>query len=408
MCFVHFLKDGRSITIIALILFFSFLTVSSFMGRGDMAWGLLKVDGTPSLGDLRSITSALDGAKQGIDVYRDGSFNPWNIPFNYPRVWLLLGKVGISQQHTVVFAGVSVLLFFFCVFSQFTTLTLLEGLYLTLVVFSPSVMQCVQRGNNDLIIFILIGITLYLLTRQRICRAASMLLIASGLKLYPIVCIFLLFGNSKKQATYLALGVLCAFILYLSYTLSDLKLIFHNTPKPASFSYGSAVAPYLLVNTLHDWGYIGVGPSEPTLTVVADMVLVFLLSAVFISVRMLQQPGFGAAVSNDAAACGLRAGALIFIGTFFLGYNWDYRLIFLVFTIPQLFILLRDKPIHSNCAAVALFLICLSLNWAWVDNGIYPNLLGEVINWLIVLLLFYLCIVSLQRRDVDPVAIATA
>jgi hypothetical protein len=42
--------------------------------------------------------------------------------------------------------------------------------------------------------------------------------------------------------------------------------------------------------------------------------------------------------STSGALDGFRTGSAIYVGTFLLGNNWDYRLMFLLFTIPQLLV----------------------------------------------------------------------
>jgi hypothetical protein len=79
-----------------------------------------------------------------------------------------------------------------------------------------------------------------------------------------------------------------------------------------------------------------------------------------------------------------RIGSSIYIGTFLLGYNYYYRLIFLLFCIPQL---IEWSKIKSNISLshITLFLIVISM-WAqvWVNTGNpLPRTVIEGVNWMI-------------------------
>jgi hypothetical protein len=86
-----------------------------------------------------------------------------------------------------------------------------------------------------------------------------------------------------------------------------------------------------------------------------------------------------------------RAGAGIYLGTFMLGNSWAYRLIFLIFIIPQLVTWIkvdRSRKIISVLALVSTIASCCP---TWIDSGI----LDETFNWLLFIFLLYLMLSSL-------------
>lgn len=112
-----------------------------------------------------------------------------------------------------------------------------------------------------------------------------------------------------------------------------------------------------------------------------------------------------------------RLGAAIYVGTFLLGNNWDYRLAFLLFTIPQLSQWFFASSGKSRWAYLGLFLVMAASCWSPVifDYGIQVFggkyklkllLFDEVMNWSMFLGLTYLLIISspdwFRRLSLNP------
>jgi uncharacterized membrane protein len=90
-------------------------------------------------------------------------------------------------------------------------------------------------------------------------------------------------------------------------------------------------------------------------------------------------------------------GSGIYTGTFLIGNNYDYKLIFLVFLLPQLFDWLRDRGELTFPAYLLLASLMLS-TWtesifAWIHHREAWNsspsgvLLQELANWLLFVML---------------------
>ena len=95
---------------------------------------------------------------------------------------------------------------------------------------------------------------------------------------------------------------------------------------------------------------------------------------------------------NSYYLSSFRLGAGIYIGTFLLGNNWDYRLIFLLFTLPQLL----DWVKRNKMAKYTLLAVLITFIHLWLVL-IFPfaYFLDEFANWFVFAGLFYLVIVSL-------------
>jgi hypothetical protein len=87
-----------------------------------------------------------------------------------------------------------------------------------------------------------------------------------------------------------------------------------------------------------------------------------------------------------------RIGSSIYIGTFFIGNNWDYRLIFLLFTIPQILLWIKTKNQISTLSFFALIGIILTTWLSRIGGKIYN--LDELINWLLFFFFSYTVILT--------------
>ena len=110
-------------------------------------------------------------------------------------------------------------------------------------------------------------------------------------------------------------------------------------------------------------------------------------------------------IENNKYIDAFRVGAGIYIGTFLFGHNWDYRLMFLIFTIPQIVTWIKQKNIcYFLAASLTLPAIILSLWYlifARIINYYLTFNLGFVIdeffNWVVFSGLVYLFLSSLPN-----------
>jgi hypothetical protein len=77
-----------------------------------------------------------------------------------------------------------------------------------------------------------------------------------------------------------------------------------------------------------------------------------------------------------------RVGAGIYLGSYLLGTNHDYRAACLVFCLPLLLRLLRQDASH-RWAFVALLLVLVSVDWLYFapDGGWLDSTLKQGISW---------------------------
>jgi hypothetical protein len=76
-----------------------------------------------------------------------------------------------------------------------------------------------------------------------------------------------------------------------------------------------------------------------------------------------------------------RIGASIYLATFMIGSNWDYRLVFLLFSIPQLLSWAKSKKAFTPVALAALVAIGMT---TWLSSrSARISYADEVLNWLL-------------------------
>lgn len=90
-----------------------------------------------------------------------------------------------------------------------------------------------------------------------------------------------------------------------------------------------------------------------------------------------------------------RIGTSIYIGTFLIGNNWDYRLTLLLFTMPQMLAWLKTKSRLSPLSGLALVGIILTTWLSYITSKLFY--LDELIKWLLFLFYTYTLILTLPK-----------
>jgi Glycosyltransferase family 87 len=194
--------------------------------------------------DTRVVTASAEARAKGrdplLDRVRDIS-NPTRDPshqFDYPRAWLFLSFLGVRERDTdllgFIFAG---LFFSAVVLLAWDIGGWLPAWVMAGCVFSSAVFEGLEGGNNDLVIFFLLALSVWLLKRS---RTASAILIACAfvLKLYPIVAISAFLRESRRVFLRILLGSVLLVSAYVAIMHNELKLIGKAVPHLPFGAYG--------------------------------------------------------------------------------------------------------------------------------------------------------------------------
>jgi hypothetical protein len=207
----------------------------------------------------------------------------------------------------------------------------------------------------------------------------------------------LLLSQKKNVALRAGLFVVGFALAYSLVTYMDLVWIRYATPECVDLSYGVDIV------------WLKVGAHNP-----AWLETMKWLSYGAVSVCLgLTLWGIGSRKSGNAGSTDIdprtmdafRTGSGVYIGTFLLGANNDYRLIFLLFVIPQL-AFWANRPSHSisNLSKLMILTIVFSLWHGVIDPfvpvlhlGFLGSLLYGMASWLTFGGLLFLFVCSLPE-----------
>jgi hypothetical protein len=349
----------------------------------------------PYFADLDVLLTGLDAIRNGLDPYT----TPWkgfgNIPwvpvgginmFNYPKSIGYLSYFPFLTADNLFIIGFTLaFLFSVAVGSLFQNKSLRDAIYCTLIIISPAVMLGIDRGNYDVFIFVLIVFSIRLI-QKRLYQCAIFLLLGM-IKLFPIAGLLYL-SNSPKKRSSIILFILFSIIFGLHFIANyeNWMLVSAKTPRPmgtAAYGLGPIVSFIILkINTTNLYEYI-----HP---INLKLILVFTLALVFSAISHIvffKDPfrRIKLSINQDYVGNSYIIGSSIFIFTCIIGYNWDYRLIFLILTIPQIMVWMSKNYMFGKI----LFLTTLLIMWKSFTEQ-YVTHYFIYINAAIIVVLFYL------------------
>lgn len=329
---------------------------------------------SPCFADFRSIPGGLASQYLGYDPLINNPGDPWGRPMNYPRVWLII-LAGINQHYVVFFGILFAVLFILSIFIYMpSTISRITALVLLVSIFSPAVLLGMERGNTDLLMFCFLSVAILYMSKDSILANAvgmASLLIAFILKLFPIFGIGLIFGRKKQVVIKIGLLVLFVVIIYAIAINRDLALIKKGTPQSPNISYGIAV---LWMKAQHD---VILGKTLKALSYIAAIFCFVVIPCCACNKK------FSNIVDDEddpRRIAAFRVGSGIYAGTFLLGANFDYRLVFLLFTIPQLMLWIRSASAEISIISKLLIAGIIFSLWQLIIPSL--SLLGRVVYWL--------------------------
>lgn len=365
-----------------LLILLTICIVCIFYLYGEDAWKIWNIPTLqPTYIDARIITAGAESHRLGFKPEMENPQDPYDRLFNLPAVWKLLFLTGINQQHTAVFAGVLIAAFWLGLVVFSSHLDRFSSFLLALSALFPPVFLAFERGNVELIIFLFCSLSVALTERSKSSSVLSLWL-AGILKVFPIFGLPTFLHMEKRTFIQYSKYFILAFSLYALITFDNFRRIFSNTQVGFDLSYGLGVLPYFFGATTGDY--------VPFLVV--SLLLVALSFFIVVSSINLWISTNKLLIGKDLYhLSAFRLGAGIYIGTFFLGNNWDYRLVFLFFTLPQL----ADWMSQNMTARYTLVAIMVSLSYLWLAKFLpFSYFLDEVANWMVFAGLFYLLTVS--------------
>jgi hypothetical protein len=354
--------DGRLVVIVAVAAYLAVVAVARLVWHVDL-WPRLGVPSGPSLFyDARNVAAAAECRQLGYDPLVENPCDPSGRPMNYPRVWLLLRFLGLRESATLLFGAVVVLLFLTSVLLLMGRLRPSHGAVVAVAVCSPAVMLAVERANMDLVLFsVFVLAVLMWRTKATMLLSPAVILFAAVAKLYAVFAlpVFVLAGGRRVRWTVVA--CFAAFGIYAAATLTDIRAVSRAPEGGLLYSYG--------VRILAGYVYHQIVPGEwrgGTVVAQAIAVVPFLIGAAavwLLARRRLSQMLSHAMGRWSPTLLAFHLGAFVYLGTFAARKNGDYRLVFLLLTLPQLLTWIVSESRRTRYVARAALVTVLAALW---------------------------------------------
>ena len=297
--------------------------------------------------DTHAILAAVECHRLGVDIYVNNPCDVLGRPHVYSPVWMLLSVLPVTTTWTVPVGLVLDLSFLVSLLLLPPARRWVGTLVVAAAVVSPAVVYALERGNNDLLMFLFAMLAGRLALRSSSLRLLGhiVVVLAAALKFYPVTLLILASRERWLRCvivTALSLGLLAAALL-----ADEDSLIRGLRVVPSGLAtFGAKNIPTFLAMGL-DW------PSWSGVLMQATM----MLAMAFMARRWATQLQPGLMRLSDAERVSLTVGATLIVGCFLAGQSAGYRAIHLLFTLPPLLALAAgaDGKLARVAVALALF-----------------------------------------------------
>jgi hypothetical protein len=400
--------DGRWMVVaLAIVMWFAILLLFATYGY-EKTWKLWNVPVfSPPFVDFRLIPGSAESLRSGFDPVLNNPGDPLHRTFNYPALWYLLFKTGITQADTTWMSIAMLVAFFIAVFAFPGPLTSLDAVLMLLMLFSPAAMLLYERANVDALVFVVCALGL-ILADASVGLATCVFLFGAMLKIFPFFGLIVLVRNGFKAFARLLLGAAVSFGVYLAATAKSVSASWSQTERGNDISYGANVLFQHFGGQFYGMASRWLPANAARWSVLLApyvLGLVIVLLAITVAVQPDKMAASKVPVRSQKNLDAFRVGAAIYVGTFFFGNNWDYRLIFLLFALPQLSQWTVDGGgryrIISGAAAVFALLSCWYLRLGYSRTTML-FVLDECAKWGLLASLTYLLAASLRSRQCVP------
>jgi hypothetical protein len=337
---------------------------------------MVKFPGPHPFVDWEYVPSAIRCWSAGVNVYNDNTcFKIWSDPQPFPYSPLLLRATFIAAgEHWTNVTMLTICVLFFLSLATLTPPDNWRNLLITLLAtLSSATFLAVERGNADLILFLMIaaGINLRVFSLPFRLGGYGLIVLAGLVKFYPFVALIVILR--ERRSVVAAIGALSvAALASLLFYRHELALMSTNLPAPSYFTlqFGSANLPgglgVSVGKVMEKLGYADAGAARATAVLVSRALLPILVVSTFVAafviVRRCDLRGIEGKLSTRELDF-LLAGAALIFGCFFAGQSVIYRGIYLLLTLPGLAELARTTPtpfgrrLLSSAGAAIVFVL---------------------------------------------------
>ena len=376
-------KNLLNITISLLL---SFLIIYlSFSNTWNFFWNSLSIPAQEPFSDLKAHIHFYNCFIKGINIYNQPCelipLGNANIS-THPEIWLKIVHFFYLNNSVVynIFVLTILTIYFFSLFKIYSNLKNFKNKILFFIFFlSTTNLILLERFATDIFIFILIFIILNF--NNKILKGL-LIFIGILLKYYPIFLTSIFLKNKKYLFFFSSI-----FILFIFFIYSDqIKLVNNNILEVALMvAYGVRSITKAIYHLSIEYNFL-INDTNYSFFKNVTIIIFIIYSLLLIYLGFLRPQKFEINL-NDQLSNYFIAGSSIYLGTFIFGSNFDYRLIFLIFTIPYVTSL-------KNGLIKNILIICylISLNSFLIQHSEY-FISSDVRHWIYFLKAFilYLC-----------------
>jgi len=315
----------------------------------------------PLFADFHAIISAVECHSRGTNVFESNPCDVLGRQHVYGSLWLKLSTLGVGASHLFIIGLTTNLVFMMLAVCLVKPTTWGEFAKCCLIFFSSAVTLGVERGNNDLIIFILVALSAILFAmKDKVAHLVAFILIylSSLLKIYPSVLFGAVLFVARRNIKAIMFLSGCAAALtgvWLATNLNEILLLKNIVPAPLDH-YATGARAFL--------AYIG-RPYPWVLTIPQGWQLTIFLSVIALSSIALAFYLKNVTVQQDRSKFKYTLfifGLTILFFTYAINSNYDYRWIFFIFLMPLLFEI-QKTAMNDRLASrlVTLGFICAAI-----------------------------------------------
>ncbi len=352
-----------SLAVLAGLLGFAALWVG---GAHDVYFALLRGLGVPAFRfpflDTHGELAIIECHRRGLDVYLTNPCDALGRVHVYTPLWLRLAVLPVDTSWTPAVGFALALVFV-------ASLLLLppgrDGRAVGVIcaaALSPAVAFALERGNADLLMFVLAALAAGLALRGLPTRllAFPIVVLAAALKVYPATLLILALRERLALCLAVAALSLAVLVAYAVVDLAGLREMLAVVPggTPFIYAFGARDLP-LGLGGVFGW------PS----VVLAVLQAVLLCAAVVFAARRLGVLRVAVGALTPAEATCLMVGAVLILGCFVMGQSGEYRAVHLLFVLPAVTALAAAPGPARRLASATVWVILLQL---WGDVASTP------------------------------------
>ena len=266
---------------------------------------------------------------EGYDLYNKSSIECTGpVPFNYGKIFLITPyNEKLDFFYRQILPYILILIFVYQVKKIINPINKLTYALFVLSIINPSTILLVERGNFDIVIFI---IAVFIVYNRYFFINYFILFYLSLIKFYPVILFCNIFLENKerslKKIVAIIFFILFAFILYLIFNLDEYNYLFSNLAQvKAGYHY------LFSLNTLPKvFKYLGINYILSILILYS--IFIFGLIKVF-KIINTTLVSYDLDIYSAESRLFIIGGYLSFF-CFLVFSNWFYREVFLITTFP--------------------------------------------------------------------------